>query len=202
MSTLIYYLRHAQSLHDSSKKTGDWHLTEHGYKQANKLADILAQINFAEIYSSPYLRCLETIAPYCKKNKLDYQCLDQLKERQLVLSYNKKNYQEIHRKSWIYFSFSLPGCESSKSAQERILATLKHIAAVHTGKQVLVSGHGQLLALALNYLNKSFGFNEQRTLLNPDLKIFKFQDDFLEVYEDPMQLDQEIRKIAVPPVRF
>ena len=202
MSTLIYYLRHAQSLQESAKETANWHLTKLGYQQAAKLADILGQIEFTEIYSSPYKRCLETIAPYCKKYERVYQSHEDLKERLLVPSFNKKNYQEVHRKSWTYFSFSLPGCESSKSAQERIVSVLKLIANKHPGEKILVSGHGQLLALVLHHIDRSFGFKDQYGLLNPDLRVFKVTGGLLEESEDSHDLQSKIKKIAVPAMKF
>ena len=128
--------------------------------------------------------------------------MDELKERKLVASYNRKNYQEVHRKSWIYFSFALPGCESSKDAQKRIMTSLKDIAREHPGEKVLISGHGQLLALLLKHINPNFGFSDQRRLFNPDMKVFKVSADQITESQAPCALQSAVKEIAVPAVKF
>lgn len=202
MSSLIYYLRHAQSKLEPIKDTAEWSLSDLGYQQAERVAAILSQTSFKKIYSSPYLRCRETIAPYCRVNNLDYYCLDRLKERQLLPVYSRKNYQEVHRKSWIYFDFALPGCESSKSAQSRITSTLEDIAQQHLGSRILVSGHGQLLALLMRHIDSNFGFKDQRNILNPELRVFKIGNGCIEESNEADKLQKEIRKIAVVAMNF
>ena len=202
MNTRIFYLRHAQSQVNVEEDTAHWTLSALGYQQAEKLAQVLGATKFTKIYTSPYRRCIETIAPYCKKYDQKYERCDDLKERRLVLNYNKKNYQEVHRKSWIYFSFALPGCESSHVAQDRIVSTLKMIARLHAGEQVLVSGHGQLLALLLNHIDSRFAYKNQSQIFNPDLRIFDVTQNQIIEKSASNPLCDAVKKIAVPAVKF
>ena len=63
----IYILRHEmRPLHDPRFMT---ELTEHGkHKAMFSLKNTLKNISFTHIYSSPFLRVLQTIAPYAENN--------------------------------------------------------------------------------------------------------------------------------------
>jgi broad specificity phosphatase PhoE len=61
----IYFLRHE---HRNDDVTPSSPLTAKGHENAQKLVDELSGIDFTAIFSSPYLRCLQTILPYVEKN--------------------------------------------------------------------------------------------------------------------------------------
>ena len=82
------------------------------------------------------------------------------------------------------------------------MTSLKDIAREHPGEKVLISGHGQLLALLLKHINPNFGFSDQRRLFNPDMKVFKVSADQITESQAPCALQSAVKEIAVPAVKF
>lgn len=64
----IFILRHAERVHDTSFFAP---LTKDGliYSE-NTLNEYLSNLNINEIYSSPFLRCMQTIYPFSKNNDI------------------------------------------------------------------------------------------------------------------------------------
>ncbi len=60
----IYVLRHELRTKSPLFFTS---LTKKGMDNADKLNDILNNIDFDIIYTSPFLRTIQTVLPYCKK---------------------------------------------------------------------------------------------------------------------------------------
>jgi len=69
----IFILRHEDRTQDASFFSP---LTKTGLENANKLIETIEKYNIIHIYSSPYIRALQTIYPYSKKTgrkiKLEY----------------------------------------------------------------------------------------------------------------------------------
>ena len=61
----LYLLRHEKRYSSPAFYTS---LTEAGLRNSIKLAGSLQKYNFDEIYCSPFLRTVQTIFPYLKKN--------------------------------------------------------------------------------------------------------------------------------------
>jgi broad specificity phosphatase PhoE len=64
----LYILRHEDRPTDCSFFTP---LTEKGLENANKLVSILKELNIDIIYSSPYIRTLQTICPYASEQNIN-----------------------------------------------------------------------------------------------------------------------------------
>ena len=69
----IYVLRHEDRTMDLTFFSP---LTKNGLEKSVKISEVLKKINIDNIYSSPYIRTLQTVYPYSKDNrlpiKLDY----------------------------------------------------------------------------------------------------------------------------------
>jgi len=68
----FYVVRHAKA-GSRERWTGDDRkrpLTKKGIKQAQDLVDVLAPYPVASIFSSPYLRCVQTVQPIAKRLRL------------------------------------------------------------------------------------------------------------------------------------
>lgn len=82
----IYFVRHTDSLGkelnigDSIDPRYDG-LSSEGKRQAIELANTLAENSYDIIFSSPLLRCRETLAPYLEKHRHDVKYDDRLIER-------------------------------------------------------------------------------------------------------------------------
>ena len=63
----LYILRHEDRTNDATFFSP---LTEKGLINANKLVDKLEKLNITKIYSSPFIRTLQTIYPFSKKKNI------------------------------------------------------------------------------------------------------------------------------------
>ena len=84
--TNFYVVRHAKA-GSRSHWTGDDSkrpLSKKGQKQAEDLVSLLAEFKIAAIFSSPYLRCMQTIEPLARELGLRVAAAPELAEGQGV----------------------------------------------------------------------------------------------------------------------
>jgi 2,3-bisphosphoglycerate-dependent phosphoglycerate mutase len=164
---VLYLIRHAQSLPNPTHGFAGWRLSPLGMEQATQLADLLGPLRIEQVFSSPFIRTLDTARPFAKKHALEIIVVDDLRER-LIVDDDCHPSDEVWRKSWEDFSFALPGCESSFDAQSRICRAIGGIAQQTTGTSAVFT-HGNVIGLFLNTLTSSFGRTEAEALTNPDV---------------------------------
>ena len=78
----FYVVRHAKA-GDRDAWTGDDRnrpLTKKGFEQAEQLVSLLAPRPITAVFSSPYLRCVQTVEPLARAAKLDVQLSPSLEE--------------------------------------------------------------------------------------------------------------------------
>lgn len=73
----IYLVRHAQAgtRHDWSGDDLTRPLTREGRRQAADLVDMLGEVQLDQILTSPFLRCIETVAPLAARRSGDGLCI-------------------------------------------------------------------------------------------------------------------------------
>jgi broad specificity phosphatase PhoE len=71
------------------------------------------------------------------------------------------------------------GGESNLDAQERGLAVMQNIIARHPEQHVVISTHGNLMALIMNALDKSFDYDFWRGLSFPEIYRLTFDGEKL-----------------------
>jgi len=64
-STVFYFIRHAEKEGNSTNPN----LTETGLNRAKKWSRIFSEINFDMIFSTDYLRTIQTVTPVAEKNQ-------------------------------------------------------------------------------------------------------------------------------------
>lgn len=166
--TTIYLIRHAQSHPSTRLHYSEWPLSAVGQIQAEKLVDLLETLGIEALFSSPFARCLRTVQPFAGKAGFDVVVKEDLRER-LAVKEIVRDFQEIWRRSWDDFNFSLPGCESSLDAQQRFVAAVKDIFAGCSHKTIGISTHGHVMGLFLNHIDRDFGREQADRLTNPDV---------------------------------
>jgi phosphohistidine phosphatase SixA len=80
--TTFYVVRHAKA-GSRSHWTGDDRrrpLSKKGQKQAEALVEVLGDLDIKAVFSSPYLRCVETVEPLAQKLRLDIALAPELAE--------------------------------------------------------------------------------------------------------------------------
>ena len=163
----LYLIRHAQCLPKKAQRFSDWSLSRVGARQAEELAGLLEPLEIANVFSSPFIRTIETAKPFAQRQGLVIRVVDDLRERLLTNAPGLPS-DEVWRRSWEDFSFCLPGCESSLAAQARICRAIGGIAESVQGTTAIFT-HGNVIPLFLNALTRTVGRTEAETLTNPDV---------------------------------
>jgi 2,3-bisphosphoglycerate-dependent phosphoglycerate mutase len=159
----VILVRHATPVTPYSpgweERDDDRPLTGEGRQQASELADELERYGLTAVYSSPFLRALETVEPTARRRGLEVTILPDLRER-LLAPGRTPDWEEHYRRSWADPDYVLPGGESGRQAQRRGMAMLDLLRARHPdGGTVLVGSHGNLMALVLQALEPEVGYD-------------------------------------------
>ena len=137
-------------------------------QQADELPARLAPLGIDHVVSSPFVRAVETVRPFCQAAGVELQIDRDLRERRLSGRWIR-DFEGTLRKTWEDFDFALPGGESSRACQERVAGCVSRLATAVPGQSLLVSSHGNAIALFLNSLDPAFGWPEWQAMGNPDL---------------------------------
>jgi 2,3-bisphosphoglycerate-dependent phosphoglycerate mutase len=178
-SVTIYLIRHAQSMPKTAESFSQWGLSPLGMRQASALAVLLEPLGISRIYSSPFSRSIETARPLAYSIGVDLCIVDDLRERQPVIGKGLPLGAEWYQawcRAWEDFTFAPPGCESSFSAQERIVRAIEDIVQ-KDGDVVAVFTHGHVMALFLNAVTgRKFIREDAERLTNPDVIMVEWKD--------------------------
>lgn len=174
--TLIYLLRHAQSIPAEGVKNRDWLLSEEGQKQAQQLVESLESLKVDVVYSSPYLRALQTLDPYLEKTGQDVIKDDAFAEIKAVEDYmDPISFGDLTKQMVEDVTFCEGGMESISACQVRFMKGLNKVVKENIGKTILVCTHGMPLFSALKYFDTTYGFDFWCRMHMPD--IYKLVSD-------------------------
>jgi 2,3-bisphosphoglycerate-dependent phosphoglycerate mutase len=121
------------------------------------------------IYSSPYLRALQTVAPIARARGLEVQQLTDLRERRLSPD-PVDDWRGTLERAWRDADFALPGGESGRAAQRRAIGTLDLLRSRHPdGGRLVLGSHGNLIGLILHALEPDVDFAFHMAMPNPAL---------------------------------
>ena len=168
MEQTLYLIRHAQSNPRASVHHSEWPLSRKGYQQAQALVPLLVPLGIGRLFSSPFLRCLQTLGPFAQKAGFEVEIVEDLRER-LVTATLDDDFEAVWSKSWKDLSYALPGCESSVTAQDRFVRAIGAIAREGGSEPVGIGAHGNVIGLYLNWLDESNARAECEALTNPDV---------------------------------
>jgi 2,3-bisphosphoglycerate-dependent phosphoglycerate mutase len=159
----VLLVRHAAA---GGQQASDAPLTTEGERQAEVLSDLLAEQRVARVICSPFLRAIQTIAPYCQRAGLEVEVEPRLVER--VLSPELvPDWRAQLRRTFDDLDHALPGGESSREAQRRAVVPLRE--ALASEQRCVLVTHGNLLALLLKVVQPSIGYDDWQRMTNPDV---------------------------------
>jgi broad specificity phosphatase PhoE len=159
-TTRLLIVRHGETLANREFRyigSRDDPLSEIGQTQAAQLAEALAVLPVAAVYSSPLQRTYHTAIPIAERHSLDVQQLDALREcsfgiwegmsRAEVLARSPEDAQ--HLQAWERdATIAPPGGESTASAQLRVCAGVEQLAQAHPDQTIVLVSHvGPIKAL-------------------------------------------------------
>ena len=169
----FYLVRHA---HVDWTPDENRSLSERGHQDAKRAAEILLKFPISVISSSPYLRARQTIAPVSSRLEIDVEIEADLRERRLSEG-SVGDFLKAVEATWEDFTFAHPGGEPNSAAQQRGVAVLFRINQLHQAKQIVISTHGNLLALVLHHFEPSIDFNFWKSLTFPDIYKLRIKAD-------------------------
>jgi len=169
--TTIYLVRHA---HAEWTPDEDRPLSARGRARAVVVGELLSKLPIRAIYSSPARRALETVEPLAHRLQLEPVKVADLRERELLVEAGK-DFESVVKAAWLSPESAGVGSESNHMAQARGLAAIRKIVGEQTDGHSVVATHGNLLALILNGLKPTFGFEFWRALTFPDVYELRFE---------------------------
>ncbi len=178
-TTRLILVRHGETIANREYRyigARDDPLSEHGQAQALQLAEALAVLPVAAVYSSPLQRTYNTAAPVAARHGLEVQTLDDLREINFgaweglshaeVVARSPEDAQQL--RTWEQSaSIAPPGGESFEAVQERVCAAVERLAQAHPDQAIVLVSHvGPIKALLCAALGASLA-SALRIFLDP-----------------------------------
>lgn len=167
----IYLVRHCKAVGQEPQAV----LTEEGNQQAEELADFFQNENIEYIISSPFIRTINTIKPLSVLINQKIYIEDRLQERILSTTL-LENWMELLERTYTDYDLKFEGGESSNEAVKRGIKVIEEMIARPEGT-ILIVTHGALMSLIIRHYKKEFGFEDWKTLSNPDIYKLEIQDN-------------------------
>jgi len=152
----IYFLRHEKR---PQEQTFEISLTDIGHQNAQKLIPLLDSLSIQQIYSSPFLRCLETLHPFCKNNDKNINVENSLYEFVTERLFTQSNYKQSltssQKSKYLvnqdYTSFfdieNLLFPQNEELMEERVYAFLNYLINQYQNQEIsiLLCGHKKIV---------------------------------------------------------
>ena len=162
---MLFLVRHAHSDYGPDEMRG---LSDAGRRESQRVADLLEGHDVAAIISSPYTRAIQTVQPLADRLGMTIEIDPDLRERHLS-SGPLDDFTASLEATWRDFDLAHPGGESSASAQTRVSGAIRRIAAIGDSRDVVISTHGNALALFLRTLDADVDFAFWARMSLPDV---------------------------------
>jgi 2,3-bisphosphoglycerate-dependent phosphoglycerate mutase len=122
--------------------------------------------------SSPYERAIQTIkAAAGNSEMIQYE---DLRERSIGNS-REHSFRESKRMAYEDFDHSFPEGESSRSAQQRAVATFLQLLVRHEGQKIAIGTHGDIMTLMMNHFDPAYHFEFWESTSMPDIYKLEFE---------------------------
>lgn len=180
MSTTVYMVRHGDSPKEGNERTRG--LTEKGYEDAQRVAELLRDKEIDVVVSSPYLRSILTVEQVALHTDKEVMVIEDLRERVFSSSDNRLDDKELGpllEKSFEDFTFSLEGGEANAACQKRAVQVLKELLHRYKDKSIVIGTHGAVMTLMMNYFNASFDLEFLYSTTKPDIYRLEFNNEVL-----------------------
>jgi broad specificity phosphatase PhoE len=178
-TTRLVLVRHGETIANREYRyigVRDDPLSEHGQAQALQLAEALAALPVAAVYSSPLQRAYNTALPIAARHELEVQTLDDLRESNFgtweglshaeVVARSPEDAQQL--RTWEQnASVAPPGGESFEAMQERVCAVVERLVQAHPDQTIVLVSHvGPIKVLLCAALGAPFS-SALRIFLDP-----------------------------------
>lgn len=159
----IYLVRHCKAAGQEPEAP----LTSQGRDDSLQLIDFFIDKSVEVIYSSPYIRAIDSIKPFAMAVGLDVNVDFRLTER-VLSTVELDDWMEKLELTYDDLKLRFEGGESSNEAIRRGIECIEEILEQPVKNSIVVS-HGALMSLMIKHYSKDFGFNEWKRMTNPDI---------------------------------
>lgn len=160
METVVYLIRHSEvtpksnikniSNNDSFQEVNEKaFLSVSGEKKAEALSKNSELQNIDAVYSSNYVRALETAKYIALENNTIINVDERLNERKIG-KVGEMEWKDFVRSQMKDFDFKLPDGESLNQTKKRMVEVMKNILMFETGNRVAVISHSTALTCLLS----------------------------------------------------
>lgn len=156
--TAVYFVRHAQANYQNHVDRAR-ELTEKGMADRALVTEFLSDKGISCVYSSPYCRAIDTVAPLAQRRGLAVTPVEDFRERSVDDAWID-DFDSFARRQWADFNFKREGGESLSEVQARNIAALNAVVRAHPGEAVAIGSHGTALSTVIHFFNPSFGYAE------------------------------------------
>lgn len=153
----IYFVRHADSdmrVHDDFLRP----LTKKGLKDSMLVTNYLKDKDVSYIYSSPYIRAVDTVKGLADELNVHVTCIDPFKERRISSWID--DFDTFSKRQWDDFDYRLSDGECLKEVQFRNVTALMELVQLHPEANCVIGSHGTALSTIINHFNPHFGFDD------------------------------------------
>ena len=164
----IFLIRHAEAIYDPKIPDAHRPLSPRGTRQAAELVKQTEALGIEEIHTSPYERCLHTVAPLAERLGLQLNIVDDFRERAFTEGHIQ-DWASVWKAAWMDPEFAFDDGESGRRAQARMYEAIIRVVRASTAKRLAVSTHGNVIALLLDRIDASFTFEHACSIRNPDV---------------------------------
>lgn len=173
MTTNLYFVRHAHSIYTPDEFGRP--LSELGLLDAKTVTELLKIENIDLVFSSPYLRAIQTVEGIAKYIEKETIIVDDFKER-ILAKKPVKDFESAITKVWQDFNFSWDGGESNYVPQKRGVQATIQLLETNAGKNIVIGTHGNIMVLIMNYFDQRYDFNFWKELEMPDIYKLSFNN--------------------------
>lgn len=180
MITQIYMVRHADSPFslDEEETRG---LSEKGWRDAEKITEILLSERVEAFVSSSYARAIQTVEGAAKTLGLEIALDSRFRERDLAARDTFfEDFEMAIQKVFADTEYAYPGGESNRVARERGVAGLQDILDTYRGKRVAIGTHGNIMTIIMNHYDPAYDFYFWKQTTKPDIYRLTFEENDLQ----------------------
>lgn len=178
MLTKIYMVRHAHSIF-SLEREETTELSEKGWKDAERIMEILLKENIDHIISSSYVRARQTVKGLARHLQMDIEIDPRFRVRDLAArDHYFENPAEAMQKVFAEQNFKFPGGESNSEVQQRGVSALRDVVTKYKGKKIAIGIHGNIMTCTMHFFDQSYDYEFWKQTTKPDIYKLTINEQF------------------------
>lgn len=164
MKTTVYLVRHAESDH-AVRDAKTRPVTQKGMTDADKLTDFFKGVPISRIFSSPYLRAVQTVTPLSEKRHLPIQTDERMREWMGGRPFPHEIFENRMREMFEDEASTNGGAESLRALKKRTREFIMHLLTRFPGETIVVAAHALSLTASVQNFDQNIGLDFLMRLL-------------------------------------